>query len=369
MESDRDPGDGTASSPPGGPRVRWHLDRPTHRPAAETFLMSGWVAADAEVSALVPARGRFLSFEWVRRPDLVPPPGSMAWARGFSARLDLPEGGADGLTCRATCAGVQVNLGWLLPEAVEPARKARKLDRLRSLFLPHVAVRRGRDFYQVPPAGEALDEPDLVSAHLYPAVVEELIRRHRDGWILDCGAGLRPEYHDNVVNLEIAPFPTTDVLTDAARLPFRDDCFDGVVTLATLEHVRRPWIVAKELVRVLKPGGTLIADVPFLQPVHGYPSHYFNMTSEGLKSLFEETCEVVAADVPHYGRPIFTLAWFLDRYAAGLPEPARSEFLALRVQDLAGAADRQMTSDPVRLLPKASEFELASVTSIVARKR
>jgi len=74
-------------------------------------------------------------------------------------------------------------------------------------------------------------------------------------------------------------------------------------------------------------------------------------------------------DVPHYGRPIYTLAWFLDRYAAGLPEAVRAEFMTMQVQDLAAVVEQQVARDYVNALPKAFEFELASVTSIVARKR
>jgi hypothetical protein len=351
------------------PKVAWHIDRPAYRPVAEVFEVHGWIAADAEVTAVTPRSGCFESFAWQERPDLVPPPRGLAWARGFRARAGAAELDGNDLACRVTSGAGQVEVRWTLPEAIDPERKARKLDRLRSLFRADVSPRRTRDYYQVLPADTPVAEPELVSGYHYPAAVDDVIRRHADGWILDCGAGHRPVYHDNVVNLEIAPFPSTDVLADAARLPFKDNCFDAVVTLATLEHVRRPWVVAAELIRVLKPGGTLIVDVPFLQPVHAYPKHYFNMTSEGLRSLFEDKCDIVSVDVPHYGRPIYTLAWFLDRYAAGLPEAVRAEFMTMQVQDLAAVVEQQVARDYVNALPKAFEFELASVTSIVARKR
>jgi hypothetical protein len=32
--------------------------------------------------------------------------------------------------------------------------------------------------------------------------------------------------------------------------------------------------------------------VPFLQPLHGYPHHYFNMTHMGVRSLFEDQIEI-----------------------------------------------------------------------------
>lgn len=45
---------------------------------------------------------------------------------------------------------------------------------------------------------------------------------------------------------------------DAERLPFADGSFDLVVTLRTLHHVARPEVVLAELVRVTRPGGTLL---------------------------------------------------------------------------------------------------------------
>lgn len=347
----------------------WHIDRPGYRPVGQAFALHGWVAVDRPLDALEPLAGRFLSFAWVDRPDLVPPPGGRAWARGFEATAEAAVLADELLVCRARGPGGTHELHWRFREAVEPARKRRKLVAIQALLADGARPRATRDFLNFLPSDAPMAEPALTSGFYYPEAVDALVARHADGWILDCGAGHRPVYHDNVVNLEIAPYPSTDVLADAERLPFRDACFDAVVTLAVLEHVRRPWQVARELVRVLKPGGTLVADVPLLQPVHAYPHHFFNMTSEGLQSLFADACDIVAADVPHYGRPVYTLAWFLQRYAAGLPEEVRGRFLELRVADLVAPAERQAAADYVAALPKAFEFELASVTSIVACKR
>jgi SAM-dependent methyltransferase len=228
---------------------------------------------------------------------------------------------------------------------------------------------RTADYLNFLPPGTPIEEPALTSGYGYPENIEALVARHRAGWVLDYGAGNRPEYLDNVVNLELAPYPSTDVMSGDMRLPFRDGCFDAIVTLAVLEHVREPWSAARELVRVLKPGGTLIADVPFLQPVHAYPSHFFNMTAEGLKSLFADTCDIESSEVPHYGRPIYTLTWFLQRYCDGLPPEQRAKFSQLRVADLLAHAGEQAKQDYVAQLPKEFNFELASVTTVVARKR
>lgn len=52
------------------------------------------------------------------------------------------------------------------------------------------------------------------------------------------------------------------LVDDAAELPFTDGAFDLVVCVEVLEHLLRPDRAAREIARVLAPGGTLIATVP-----------------------------------------------------------------------------------------------------------
>ncbi len=49
------------------------------------------------------------------------------------------------------------------------------------------------------------------------------------------------------------------IWTDAAKLPFADDLFDVVTCLEALEFMDNPAAVVQELVRVLRPGGLLLA--------------------------------------------------------------------------------------------------------------
>jgi SAM-dependent methyltransferase len=50
--------------------------------------------------------------------------------------------------------------------------------------------------------------------------------------------------------------------TAGERLPFKDAAFDRVICTETLEHVDDEQVLARELVRVLKPGGILAISVP-----------------------------------------------------------------------------------------------------------
>jgi SAM-dependent methyltransferase len=207
-----------------------------------------------------------------------------------------------------------------------------------------------------------------VSANGYDADALELIHSLPEGLILDCGAGKRATYYEQVVNYEIVDYDSTDVLGVAEVLPFRDGTFDAVLSIAVLEHVRDPFRAAAEIVRVLKPGGKLICAVPFLQPLHGYPHHYYNMTHQGLRALFERGLHVNDQTVPDSTLPIWTLTWFVQSWAAGLPAHAREQFLDVRIRELMSSAETFLQKPYVRSLPSEKNFELASGTVLFATK-
>jgi methionine biosynthesis protein MetW len=51
-------------------------------------------------------------------------------------------------------------------------------------------------------------------------------------------------------------------ISDAGELPFEDETFDAVVCFEVLEHLFAPQTAVAELVRVLRPGGTMLVSVP-----------------------------------------------------------------------------------------------------------
>jgi len=212
-------------------------------------------------------------------------------------------------------------------------------------------------------------ETSNISAWGYDDRAMSLVNRYSDGLILDCGSGLRPSYLENVINYEVAAYPTTDILGVGERLPFIDSCFDAVFSFAVLEHVTDPFRCAEQMARVLKPAGVLFGVVPFLQPFHGFPSHYYNMTSEGLRRLFDSSLDVVECAVPQQGLPIFSLTWILQSYLRGLPPEIRDEFKKMTVEQLAidpwGVVDRPFVQ---QLSPSATR-DLAATNFIIAVKR
>jgi len=68
------------------------------------------------------------------------------------------------------------------------------------------------------------------------------------------------------------------VIGDGMRLPFRDDAVDLCYSSNVLEHVRDPWRMAEEMVRVTRPGGiAFISYTSWYGPWGGHetaPWHY-----------------------------------------------------------------------------------------------
>jgi len=258
------------------------------------------------------------------------------------------------------------------PSIISKAKK-NKLERIKPL------LRHDMQFVETPTFYDFLSkelrsqfkiiDTNAVSSHGYDPYGMELIEKNENGWVLDCGAGKRPVYFDNVVNFEIADYETTDVRGVGEVLPFVDDSFDAVLSIAVLEHVKDPFLCAREISRVLKPGGSLMCCVPFLQPYHGYPHHYYNMTSQGLANLFVDYLAIDNVSVYDSVLPIWSLTWILRSWASGLQGKTREDFMQLKVADLVGNPGTYLNMPFVRELSAEKNLELASATVLFAHKR
>lgn len=207
-----------------------------------------------------------------------------------------------------------------------------------------------------------------ISAFGYDPVALEWISQFPDGLILDNGCGLKNKYYPNVVNFEIVDYPTTDVVGIGENLPFKSASFDAVFSFLVLEHVRNPFECAREMLRVVKPGGIIYAIAPFLQPFHGYPDHYYNMTSNGLKNLFADSLEVIQCEVYPKALPIAGLTWFLNAYLRGLPEPIAEKFKNMKVGELLQHHREYANCNFVTALSPRVNEELACANYLIGRK-
>lgn len=67
-----------------------------------------------------------------------------------------------------------------------------------------------------------------------------------------------------------------------------DMVFSHIDCCSVLEHVKRPWLMAKNLMESLESDGTILLSVPFVWRVHGYPDDYWRMTASAIPILFDE---------------------------------------------------------------------------------
>lgn len=98
----------------------------------------------------------------------------------------------------------------------------------------------------------------------------------------------RRQFYKNCVGLDMTAGDSVDIVHDLERpLPDRVGQFDHIDCCSVMEHVQRPWLMAENMEKALKPGGTLLLSVPFVWRVHGYPSDYWRMTQNTLPVIFK----------------------------------------------------------------------------------
>ncbi|MFN0007667.1 MAG: class I SAM-dependent methyltransferase [Planctomycetota bacterium] len=113
------------------------------------------------------------------------------------------------------------------------------------------------------------------------ALARALSRGEAPARIVDLGAGGR-RISPGTVTLDFAAGPGTDVVGDVHRLPFRDGSLDLVFATGLFEHVADERAVIAEIHRVLRKGGLVHVEVPFLEQYHADPIDCRRLTVEGL---------------------------------------------------------------------------------------
>jgi len=170
------------------------------------------------------------------------------------------------------------------PVAVTLRNAAKKIPYLRS------AVRWARGSRNSP-----VDFARVGPVHFQPLEMElEPSSKYVRGRTLNAGCGsrdissiLRRFGATEVINYDIESEIPGAFIGSLERTPFDDNSFDAIICNAVLEHVPNVHRVMGELSRILKPGGHLIAAIPFLQPQHLVPTDFRRYTSDGLRELGE----------------------------------------------------------------------------------
>jgi len=108
-----------------------------------------------------------------------------------------------------------------------------------------------------------------------------------DDFMVNIGAG-NTDYSPQLINFDIEKTANVDVLADGRRLPVKSGSVSLVISQAVLEHAPDTNTNIAEIERIIKPGGLLYLEVPFMQTYHAHPHDYYRFTHQGLKSFLQD---------------------------------------------------------------------------------
>ncbi len=147
--------------------------------------------------------------------------------------------------------------------------------------------------------------------------------------ILDVGCGtgdfgrLRPSAATTVYGVDVDPIAVERaqryeracrVDVDREPLPFSDATFDAVLAKDIFEHVADPGRLAREVFRVLRPGGVIVASVVMSRPrrVWADYTHRRGFTRDSARLLLEDAGFEVEAVWRMGGVPLSSRLGFID---------------------------------------------------------
>jgi SAM-dependent methyltransferase len=113
-----------------------------------------------------------------------------------------------------------------------------------------------------------------------------------DAYILNAGSS-SVRYGLHCLNADIQKKPDVDLVCDIHNLPDNLDPFDAVICNAVLQYCQSPKRVINEFYRVLKPGGLLFIDAPWVQPFCQDTPDLFRFSKEGLQLLVSGQFDVL----------------------------------------------------------------------------
>ena len=125
--------------------------------------------------------------------------------------------------------------------------------------------------------------------------LERLVPR-ADGPVIEIGAkdyGNTVSFRDlygatEYVGVDLEAGKGVDVVVDltAGLAPLQAGKFALAICCSVLEHTPRPWDLAANITRLLRPAGQVYLSVPWVWRYHAYPDDYFRFSPRGVQSLF-----------------------------------------------------------------------------------
>ncbi|HWJ32867.1 MAG TPA: class I SAM-dependent methyltransferase [Gaiellaceae bacterium] len=138
--------------------------------------------------------------------------------------------------------------------------------------------------------------------------------------ILDVGCGVKPYYPffadvaSDYIGVDAVENPAAELRGLVEALPVEDASFDVVLCTQVLEHCGDPSQAVRELRRVTKPGGRVLASTHGVQVYHPSPTDYYRWTHEGLRMLFTNSAEWESLTVLPAAGTASALAMLLGTY-------------------------------------------------------
>lgn len=193
----------------------------------------------------------------------------------------------------------------------------------------------------------ALGVASRLNADRVVACYAEHLPRHARGALVDLGCGTVPLYalyRDCVESVTCVDWTQSphgarhlDLAADLAQpLPLPDAAFDTVILSDVLEHVPEPRHLWSEMARLLRPGGCVLLNVPFLYGLHELPHDYGRYTRFALQRMAEQAGFEVERLVAT-GGSLHVLADLMAKHAAQVP--AVGVPIAIVLQTLVGWTD------------------------------
>lgn len=181
-------------------------------------------------------------------------------------------------------------------------------------------------------------------------------------FILDLGGGngmLRFSLENlgrRYINLDVRRLNNREpsLVGEAHRLPFKGDTFDLVISKDSLGFFQNPWVVVKEVDRVLRENGKFIILVAFMHPSYG--GEFYRYTPLGLRHLLKDF-DILRLDTPLW------LFYVLGGVVTGVLKRVGMGFLIRPVRRVCQILDRLLTAK------RTQPLSLAAAYRVVAQKR
>lgn len=132
--------------------------------------------------------------------------------------------------------------------------------------------------------------------------------------------------HLDIISIDIIGNKNVNYIADAHYLPFKNETFEAVWIQAVLEHVISPEIVVKEIFRVLKDGGIVYSETPFMQQIHMGKNDFTRFTVSGHRYLFKNFEKI---NVGINGGPGTSLAWSIKYFIWSISNEKISNYLSI----------------------------------------